>query len=157
MKTILKHLQANLVAIISLVVAVTAINISTMRANVSEDQHNIRDASFRVLSELSQLQLLIDNSHYGVVQGISEQHQATDLKAANPIEGWARVNYMRDLAVVIPSPVPDSLEALFNVWSSEFDDLGSEDREASLAANKAISTQITLARNDVKSVLISLK
>jgi len=152
MRSFLKHIQANLVAIISLVIAVSALNINTMRANVSEHQHNIRDASFRILSELSQLQLLIDNSHYG-------QRLADDGVSirTNPIEGWARINYMRDLAVVVPAPGPESLESLYLVWSAEVEALADNEAAKSLRANKAISQKISLARGDIKTVLGALK
>jgi hypothetical protein len=152
MKSFLKHVQANLVAIISLVVAVSALNINTMRANVSEHQHNIRDASFRVLSELSQLQLLIDNSHYG-----RQSDSDGPLIRVNPIEGWARINYMRDLAVVVPSPGPESLESLYVVWSAQINALADKDKAKSLKANKVISEKIALAREDIKTVLGALK
>ncbi|MGH1373461.1 MAG: hypothetical protein ACRBBW_15585 [Cellvibrionaceae bacterium] len=153
MNRLLKQLQVNLLAIIGLVVAVSALNVSTMRADVSERQRNVRDASFLILEQLSYLQLLVDNSHYGLsVDG----DQGATLRV-NPIEGWARVNYVRDLAVVVPEPAPHSLELLHRVWSEEINRLAGGDRDLSLKANQHISAQIEHARNQVKSVLVSLK
>lgn len=152
MNKILKQLQANLLAIVGLVVAIIALNVNTMRADVSEHQRNVRDASFRILEQLSHLQLLVDNSHYG----LRAAPDSTPLKI-NPIEGWARVNYARDLAVVVPAPGPQALESLHHIWSADVHALGGDDERLSLKANEAISAQIGIARDEIKSVLISLK
>lgn len=152
MEKILKQLQANLLAIIGLVVAIIALNINTMRADVSEHQRNVRDASFRILEQLSYLQLLVDNSHYG----LRVEQGSAPLKA-NPIEGWARVNYVRDLAVVVPAPGPQALESLHQIWSEDVHALGGADDVLSQKANETISAQIGIARDEIKSVLISLK
>ncbi|BFM16013.1 hypothetical protein R50073_21960 [Maricurvus nonylphenolicus] len=146
--SVLEGFARNLVAIISLCVAISAVVLSVERSNRSEYQHNIRDASFRVLAELSQLQLLVDNAHYGRVE-------------VNPIAGWARVNYMRDLASVIPEPVPSSLEQLFESWQVQVEYLGirqsEEERSSSLKANEKISSSIAEARNAIREVLLSLE
>lgn len=146
--SVLEGFARNLVAIISLIVAISALVISVERANRSEYQHNIRDASFRVLAELSQLQLLVDNAHYGSVD-------------VNPIAGWARVNYMRDLAAVIPEPVPSSLELLFQGWQANVENLGQhqseQERNESLKANETISSEIAKTRNAIRDVLLSLE
>lgn len=148
MRLLLDSLQRHLVAIISLIVAVTALFLSVERSSRSEYQHNIRDASFRVLAELSQLQLLIDNAHYGS-------------QPENPIAGWARVNYMRDLAAVIPEPVPTSLESLYSDWRAHVDVLGQHDlpqaKQASLEANKVITASISGSRSAIRDVLKSLE
>jgi hypothetical protein len=148
MRILLDSLQRHLVAIISLMVAVTALFLSVERSSRSEYQHNIRDASFRVLAELSQLQLLVDNAHYGRVP-------------ENPIAGWARVNYMRDLAAVIPEPVPTRLANLYSDWREHIDQLGRHDnpqvKQASLVANKAITESIADSRGAIRDVLISLE
>ncbi len=148
MRLLLDSLQRHLVAIISLIVAVTALFLSVERSSRSEYQHNIRDASFRVLAELSQLQLLIDNAHYGSAP-------------ENPIAGWARVNYMRDLAAVIPEPVPTALETLYADWRDHVDDLGQQElpqaKQSSLEANKAITASISDSRGAIRDVLKSLE
>lgn len=146
--SVLEGFGRNLVAVISLCVAISALVISVERANRSEYQHNIRDASFRVLAELSQLQLLVDNAHYGRVD-------------VNPIAGWARVNYMRDLAAVIPEPVPSSIEQLFESWQGQVEYLGvrqsEEERSSSLKANEQISSNISKTRNAIRETLLSLE
>jgi len=140
------QLEQHSVALISLLVAVMALTVSTERANTSEYQRTTRDASFRVLTELSQLQLLTDEAHYGS----PEQRR-------QPISGWARVSYMRDLATLIPEPVPRELEALYLTWQQQVDQLGVlTDVEASLRANVAISHNVRRARASVKQVLIQL-
>jgi len=143
---LLSQLKQHSVALISLLVALLALTLNTERANTSEHQRTTRDASFRVLAELSQLQLLVDEAHYG---SSGQRHQ--------PISGWARVNYMRDLAMLIPEPVPKSLEALYVTWSQQVGQLGELDEVgASLRANVAISDNVRRARLSVKEVLSQL-
>jgi hypothetical protein len=140
------QLEQHSVALISLLVAVLALTLNTERANTSEHQRTTRDASFRVLTELSQLQLLIDEAHYGAPE-----------RQAQPIIGWARVNYMRDLAMLIPEPVPRELEALYLTWQQKVGQLGVlADVETSLQANVAISHNVRRARASVKQVLVQL-
>lgn len=140
------QLSQHSVALISLLVAILALTLNTERANTSEHQRTTRDASFRVLAELSQLQLLVDEAHYGN----SEQRR-------QPISGWARVNYMRDLAMLIPEPVPKSLESLHGTWQEQVGPLGDKTNpEASLQANRAISAHLRGARASVKQVLSQL-
>jgi|GEM_PF-2077215 len=140
------QLTQHSVALISLLVAVLALTLNTERANTSEHQRTTRDASFRVLFELSQLQLLVDEAHYGS----AEQRR-------QPISGWARVNYMRDLATLIPEPAPEALESLYVTWGQQVGRLGElADPEASLQANVAISDGVQRARVSVKRVLIEL-
>lgn len=143
---LLSQLEQHSVALVSLLVAVLALTLNTERANTSEHQRTTRDASFRVLTELSQLQLLIDEAHYGA-----------SAQRAQPIIGWARVNYMRDLSMLIPDPVPRELEALYLTWQQQVGQLGVlDDVEASLQANVAISHNVRRARASVKQVLVQL-
>ncbi len=150
-KKLMKHLQTNLLAIIGLAVAIIALNVNTMRADTTEHQRNLRDASFLILEQLSHLQLLVDNSHYGLK--VNDDNKMS----VNPIEGWARVNYVRDLAVVVPEPAPKALESLHQAWSRDIEALAGSDKTLSLKANENISSQIESVRHEIKLVLISLK
>lgn len=162
----LAPLQQHSVALISLVVAVLALTLNSDRADRTEHQRNVRDASFAILYELNQLQLLIDQAHYGASfsTGISTQSTAVPLYA-NPIAGWAMINYMRDLSMVVPATVEgaalqNSLTELFERWRVHVDNLGKllspEQKVSSLEANRTLSEHITTVRGDVKQVLISL-
>ena len=64
---------------------------------------------------------------------------------------------MRDLATLIPEPVPEALESLYVAWGQQVGRLGERaDLEASLQANVAISDRVQRARVSVKRVLIEL-
>ena len=140
------QMEQHSVALISLLIAILALTLNTERSNRSEHQRTTRDASFRVLAELSQLQLLVDESHYG-----------TPGQRRQPISGWARINYMRDLGMLIPEPVPKALEKLYVVWGHQIAQLGEMDnQEASLKANTVISDHLQQARVSVKQVLSQL-
>ena len=81
----------------------------------------------------------------------------------NPIVGWARINYMQDLAQVVPKPVGESITTLKQIWTVQVDTLGVSssankvDKEASLNSNRKITEQIHQARMTVKQVLHSLE
>lgn len=57
-------LQANLLAIISVLIAVASLSYNTWRNDVSELNRNQRAAGFAVLQELAKLQLLVDHLTY---------------------------------------------------------------------------------------------
>jgi len=146
----------NLVALISLVVAIVALTFNTERANRTEFQRNIRDASFTMLRELHQLQLLVDQAHYG--WAVSERAMPV-----NPIAGWVQVNYMDDLSEVIPPPVPQAADKLHAIWEANVNRLGvhqhssETQKAASLESNGAISQQIAATRQAINQVLRSLE
>lgn len=151
MARFLAAIHDNLVSLISLVVAIIALTFNTNRADRTEYQRNIRSASFSVLKELNQLQLLVDQAHYG-----------SDRDRGNPIVGWARVNYIDDLSEVIPEPVQGASDQLKEVWGVQVNALGvaknasDVERAKSLESNEKISQQITHTRMAVKHVLQSL-
>ena len=87
MNTLLQQVNKNLLAIISLIVALTALGYNTYRNEQTEDNRNIRFAGFTMLQELSELQLLIDYAHYDM-----------DSTKGNPISGWGRLLYVKDMS-----------------------------------------------------------
>lgn len=149
-------IKDNMVALISLVVAIVALTFNTERADRTEYQRNIREASFSVLRELHQLQLLVDQAHYGWT--VTE-----NTMVINPIVGWVRVNYIDDLSEVIPPPVPKAADELHTIWEASVNRLGVDQRSsetqkaASLESNEAISQQIAATRKAIKQVLRSLE
>lgn len=153
--TLIQSLKQNTVSLISLIVAIMALTVNAQRANQTEYQRNIRSASFTILHELSQLQLLIDIAHY--------DRQARGDISQHPITGWARVNYIQDLSIVVPEPLPQAVADLHSTWTAEIDIVGLSRespefvQEKSLQSNQRISAKIAAARASVKQVLLALE
>ncbi len=135
--TIGQQIQRNLLAIISLAVAISALSYNTWRNETTEENRNIRVASFEILMNLGKLQLITDYAHYdgNTVQG-------------NPITGWGHISMIEDLSFLMPSPIPEMSSELKQVWSDNWQKLGK---------NQSSVRQITLAistmRQTVKSRL----
>ena len=76
-RTVIQQIRNNLVAIISLVVAISSLSYNTWRNELTEENRNIRVAGFETLKSLGELQTIVDFGHY-------EQHP----ELGSPIEGW---------------------------------------------------------------------
>lgn len=109
----MEALRKNLIALLSLVVAVGALSYGAYRNEQSEQNRNVRVACFEVLKNLGELQTLVHYAHYD-----------KDPKAGNPIGGWGRVLLIQDLAMVLPEPMPTSTQRLFRTWQGNFEEIG---------------------------------
>ena len=58
-------LRRNLIAFISLAVALFGLSYNTWRNETTEAQRNTRTAAFRMIEELGEFQQLVDARHYG--------------------------------------------------------------------------------------------
>ena len=130
-----------MVALISLAVAVTGLGYNTWRNEVSEHNRNQRLVSIELLLMLGDLQQLTLDNHYG-----------TDAnRAATSRKAWAKILSIRDLAQISEGTVPDSAMALYNIWSSDYDELGE-----STGAKDRIVSALDEVRSDAHDVLKSL-
>lgn len=141
--SIREQLRANAVAIISLAIAISSLAYNSYRNELSEENRNIRFAAFTVLTELGELQVLVDRSHYGNMPDPTDWYS-----------GFGQAGMVRDLCGVMPGATPGAGAALFEVWQENVDDLFGEDQQRSAVAERAISEQIVLVR---KAVLAGLK
>jgi len=115
MKSTLHH---NIVAIISLCFALTGFSYNAWRMEQSEENNNIRTASFQVLLELSELEQVIFHAHY--------DH---DSNAGNPRTGWVKVGLSRDLSVFLTVAVQQQIKQLAIVWEATWPSLGKQDAD----------------------------
>lgn len=136
-----KLLQANLLAIISLLIALASLSYNTWRNDVTEQNRNQRAAGFALLQELAALQLLVDHLTY------SEDHQKGDT-----ITGWTRVVFIGDLAHLTAPKVEDGAHNLRTQWSAEVGRL-----ESSEEANKTMSRSIEALRQETLHALSALR
>jgi hypothetical protein len=140
--TLLPQVKNNLVAIISsLCVAISSIFYAGWRDARTELHRNIRVAGFEVLKNLGELQMVVDYAHY-----------QQDRQLGNPITGWGRVLLVKDLTQVMPEPVPQSAEKLFQIWQAEWENV--PDSEESV---KHVTDAIAVTRKAVLEVLRKLE
>ena len=130
-----------MVALISLAVAVTGLGYNTWRNEASEHNRNQRLVSIELLLMLGDLQQLTLDNHYGDDSN----------RAAISRKAWAKVLSIRDLAQISEGLVPESSMALYEIWSSDYDELGENP-----GAKDRIVSAIDELRSDAHDVLKSL-
>jgi len=140
MSTLLQQINKNLLAVISLVVALTALAYNTYRNELTEENRNIRYAGFAVLQELSELQLLVDYAHY-----------ERDAIKGNPITGWAHLLYIRDMSYLVSAEVFTESEALKKIWAREWETVRDDE-----TSNQRVTAGIDILRELVRHTMESL-
>ena len=138
---LIEQIKRNSVAIISLVVALSSLGYNTWRNELTEDNRNIRTASFEVLKALGELQTIADHAHY-----------EKDQIQGNPILGWGRALLIRDLCGVISAPASSSAIGLHKNWGEQWSNLGKQ-----ADSIDTITQAIDKVRQDVLQALASLK
>ena len=137
-KTIAQQIKNNLIAIISMAIAVSSLAYNTWRNEQTEYNRNIRTSSFEILMSLAELQLLVDYAFYSES---SDKH--------DPIKGWSYVLYVQDLSQAVSTSTVQQADALHTVWSDHWQDM--EKQEASAKAiNKVID-------DNRRQILVTLK
>jgi len=157
MKTIRQQIHNNAVALISLFIAVSALGYNTWRNETTEEQRNIRHASFRVLENLGELQQVVDLRYY-YLPFEQKQGQEGQLR----IRGFGNLAMIRDLMMLMPDPAPVAGNDLHLRWQQLFGDLTQLDEagEHSAAAKQAeqdLTAAIASAREAVLQVLKNLQ
>jgi hypothetical protein len=139
--TLKEQFRRNLVAVISLAVAVTALGYNTWRNEASEHNRNQRLVAIQVLLMMGELQQITLDRQYGTnVDG------ATLLRA-----GWSKVLTTRDLAQLMDGSVSASATRLWQVWDEDHIHLGTD-----VKAKNRIIEALEDVRKDTHEVLTSL-
>ncbi len=136
-----KQLKANMVALISLVTAVVGLSYNSWRDHQNEINDNMRNAAFVVLSDLGELQTIVNYAHF-----------EADNARGNPIDGWKHVIMIRDLSRLLKPEAKKAGETLYMHWQSNWQSLD-QDKQTELL----ISSQITSTRKAVLSTIDSLE
>jgi hypothetical protein len=111
-KWLWSQIRANIVAIVSVIVALSGMAYNTYRNEKTEINHNVRAAAFETLKNLGEAQIVVEYAHF------KKDHLLGD-----PTQGWARLNYIRDLAQVLPAPGPAEADGLLAAWRDNVDTL----------------------------------
>ena len=130
-----EQLRNNLVALISLAVALAALGYTTWRNERTELNRNLRVAGFELLTEIGSLQQVVFYAHF----------QPGDARG-DPRMGWADVLTIVDLAELMPADVGRDAKALNETWKADWSGLG-DDPESHRRIDASIDTirQTTLS------------
>ena len=139
--TFKEQVRRNMVALISLAVAVTGLGYNTWRNEASEHNRNQRLVSIELLLMLAEVHQLTQDAHWG-----DSEYRATILR-----EGWSKVLTIRDLAQIAEGSVPTSAMNLHETWGADYKTLGTD-----IEAQKRIATAVEAVRSDAHEVLRSL-
>jgi len=152
----------NLVALISLVLAITSLGYNTWRNETSEVQRNWRDASFQILVEIGELNQIILMRRYfadaGRAQSSGNDNGDTVPQPESWVRGWGNVTMVRDLTSVMPGPLPEKGRQLFDQWQRQAGAL--HDRSDPQARQEAADTllgSISELRSDVVELIADLR
>ncbi len=135
------QLQRNAVAIISLFIAVSGLFYNTWRNELTEANQNQRTGCFEVLLKVGELQQLVYHLHYDL----------DDQRSGNQRTGWALVQTINDISVIIEAPVGEAAAELKQVWGEHEQGLGE-----SKASVDAINAAIEKLRSSTQEVLQGL-
>jgi hypothetical protein len=141
MTPVYQQIRSNLVAIVSLLVALSTLGYTTWRHQVSEVNRTTREAAFEILRTAEALQTVVDFAHYEM-----------DKQTGHPINGWEKVLYLRDMATLMPPSVTQRTDELHAVWAHDWDDLANDE-----AATQRITAAIENLRADVRAQLVRLR
>ena len=156
MATLREQIRSNSVALISLSVALIALSYNTWRNETTESQRNIRQASFRVLASLGELQEVADYRYYYFPFEDSHGREG-ELR----LRGYGSVTMVRDLMNLMPAPAPAASDNLFQLWNEHMNalvelDEGGQHSAAARTAEKELTIAIKQARGAVVGVLRTL-
>src|SRR5215831_10114528 len=142
MGSLREQLRDNVVALISLVVALTALGYNTWRNERTEHNRNVRTAAFEVLGRLAELERVVFLAQY--------DH---DARGGSPRAGWTCVLAIHDLAALEPAPLPARAAQLQKVWTENWEGLGHEEETAAERIDDAIGA----LRADTLTALMALR
>ena len=111
------QLRNNMVAIISLVIALSALGYNTWRNERTERNRNVREAGFELLSEIGSLQQIIFYAHFAMGD-----------QRGDPRMGWADMLTINDLAALMPADVAQDARELRTVWEADSAGLAEDDK-----------------------------
>ena len=134
------QVKRNVVALISLAVALVGLTYNTWRNELTEHNRNLRAAGFEMILTIGELQQIVFFSHYD-----------RDEERGNPRAGWTRVLLLDDLAEIMPDHVEAATDQLRATWNEDWAALGRQD-----AAEARVSAAIDRVREETLDALADL-
>jgi predicted DNA-binding protein with PD1-like motif len=137
-----EQVQRNLVALISVFIAVSSLSYNTWRNEKSEYNRNQRWASFEVLMHLGELRETTFHLHW----------DTATVEESALRSGWVMVLTIKDLSELLEAPIPAAAESLRSTWEGHSTGLGHPDQDGSKASGKAILTEI----DDMRDITLKM-
>jgi hypothetical protein len=149
MENVRRTIRDNLVAITSLVVALSALGYNTWRNERTERNRNVRVAGIEMLKEIGSLQEIV-----------SQVSSGDEVPAGNPPRdprgqlrmGWVDVWTLNDLASVMPADVTREARELEAAWEADVEELPASD-----ASSQRINAAIEELRQATLTSLRALR
>lgn len=150
------HLKRNSVALISLFIAIFALAYNTWRNERSESQRNVRQAAFRVIENLGEMQEVIDARYYYL-----PFDEGKDSEPELRLQGYGNLAMSHDLMNLMPPPVPAVGDHLYTTWLEHFETLTDLDgngqhTEEAQRAEETIRKALASSREAVMETLRKL-
>ena len=136
-----EQVRRNIVAIISLVLAILSLSYNTWRNEATEYNRNVREAGFEMLLTLGEVHQIVFFRHYD-----------QDEVRGNPRLGWAKVLLIDDLATIMPAEVAASAGSLSAAWRNDWAALGQDE-----SAARRISDAVDETREATLAALARLR
>ncbi|MEJ8569433.1 hypothetical protein [Elongatibacter sediminis] len=157
-ETLAEQFRRNSVALISLLIAVTALAYNTWRNETSEEQRNIRHAAFRVLEALGTLQQVVDARFYFRDSLAADRLTRAELH----LSGYGNAALSRDLMSLMPEPAASAGTRLHTDWLAHFesvDDVGAGGKHTpeAVTAEAELRESLDHARSAVLQVIGTLE
>ncbi|PHS20052.1 MAG: hypothetical protein COA86_01840 [Kangiella sp.] len=108
-----KQFKNNILAILSLTIAISALGYNSWRNEQSEQNRNIRQAGFEIIKETAKLQHFLDNATF-----ITTKDQSN-----TPIEGWVRIRLIQSLSMFMNEAVQIKANFLLLFWKDNWQNL----------------------------------
>lgn len=116
---LMPQIKQNSLALISLIVAFSALSYNTWRNEASEENRNIRTAGFEVLLHIGNLQRIAYLAHFD-----------KDEYRGSPRVGWTEALLIRDLCQLLPEETQRKSEELVSIWGKNWKGLKETDEAA---------------------------
>jgi hypothetical protein len=138
---LVEHVKNNLIAVVSLAIALTALGYTAWREEATEKNRTVREAGFEVLKNLGELQLVINYALYDPQSPLG-----------NPYLGWGYVAIVSDMSSLLPEEVQIRSQRLTEVWGENWKEL-----KTSEAAADAITKEVDAARETTVQAMRHLR
>jgi hypothetical protein len=121
-----RQVKINIVAIASVIVAITGLAYNTWRNEQTERNHIMRTAAFETLKNLGETQIIVEYAYFKKNKALGD-----------PVQGVGRAMLIRDLARELPPPAPEDAERLWVAWRDNADKIET-DKDAMIAVTDEI-------------------
>ena len=136
-----KQLKQNLLAILSVAIAISALAYNSWRNELSEENRNYRAAGFEIMREAAHLQYVIDITTYG-----------SDKQNIDSIEGWVKVNIIVSLSKLMVPEIQNQAERLKIVWFNNVEALGNREKNANILISESIELLLEKVRTHLSEL-----